>query len=600
MKITIESFKAISYFVTKYKKIYVWFFIVSILYAVLESLNISIFFPLLQSVTGGDPRAGSVPFFAKMQEFITHMPFGSPFANACLLIIVVLIVKEAVAFMKEVLVLGYGVGRVITGTQIDIFQKYLVADYQYFLDHKQGAMMYKLMVASGRVGTCMQYVPNFFVSLLMTISIGMLLFFLSVKMTLILIFFGLLFNLLTHLLAKKVSYHVGTERAEVGTASTVTANEFIDGAKHIIIANSAQRWLADFKRSVLRFRDLNLQDSIWLAVPERLMQLVPVVLMIGAIVFLKLSNKAPAEFMSKNFAMIGVYMFAFYRLLPHIVSFGKYWMQIAGSLADVELLYRFLHEETRTIRYGRRQLASFSERIRFDNVSFAYKGRDYIIDKMFFAIPKGKTTAIVGPSGSGKSTVINLMLRLFVPQEGSITYDGIELKDLSFNSLTRMVGVVSQETFIFNDSIKNNITFGTSGVAFDSVVAAAKLAYADDFIREFPMGYDTIIGDKGLKISGGQRQRIAIARAMLRDPQILILDEATSALDYHSEAIVQKALNAAARNRTVIVIAHRLATIINSDHIILLDKGKVAEEGDHASLMDKKGIYYNLYMSQTK
>ena len=203
----------------------------------------------------------------------------------------------------------------------------------------------------------------------------------------------------------------------------------------------------------------------------------------------------------------------------------------------------------------------------------------------------GKTIALVGPSGGGKSTFVDLIPRFYDPQQGCITIDDIPIQNYSLQSLRKLMGIVTQESILFYDTIYNNIAFGQPNIAQEKVINAAKMAYAHDFIMQLPQGYQTLMGERGIKLSGGQRQRICIARALLKNPPILILDEATSALDTASEKWVQEALNHLMKNRTVIVIAHRLSTIQQADTIVVIDQGKIVELGNHQTLIKKEGLY---------
>lgn len=243
-------------------------------------------------------------------------------------------------------------------------------------------------------------------------------------------------------------------------------------------------------------------------------------------------------------------------------------------------------------------LNGFTEEIRFEGVSFAY-GEKKVLDNITISIPKGSTVALVGPSGGGKSTLMDLIPRFMDPQSGSILIDGKNLKSVTMESLRALMGVVNQESILFNDTIFNNIAFAKPSATIEEVEAAARIANAHEFITKTENGYDTNIGDKGSKLSGGQRQRICIARAVLSNPPLMLLDEATSALDTESEKMVQDALNNLMKNRTSLVIAHRLSTIQNADIIIVLDNGRVAEQGTHQQLLEHNGIYKRLIEMQT-
>jgi len=245
------------------------------------------------------------------------------------------------------------------------------------------------------------------------------------------------------------------------------------------------------------------------------------------------------------------------------------------------------------------EIKTFENEIAFNNVNFSYDGTDKtILKNITLTIKKGSILALVGPSGAGKSTVADLIPRFYDVTGGSIKIDDLDIRKVSLKSLRSLMGIVTQETLLFNDSIKANIAYGQKDMDMDQVISATKAANALEFIETMPMGFETIIGEKGVKLSGGQRQRLAIARAILKNPPILILDEATSALDTESERLVQEALETLMTDRTVIVIAHRLSTIQNANKIIVLDQGEICEEGTHSELIQLKGHYKTLYDNQ--
>jgi ATP-binding cassette subfamily B protein len=234
-----------------------------------------------------------------------------------------------------------------------------------------------------------------------------------------------------------------------------------------------------------------------------------------------------------------------------------------------------------------------------DNVTFAYRGRKPVVENLSLHIPAGKTTAIVGSTGSGKSTLVKLLLRLYEINRGKITIDGIDLKEILLLDLRRAIGLVSQDVFLFHGTVRENIAYGNPDANINHIINAAKVAEAHEFIMQLPQQYDTVVGERGQKLSGGQRQRIAIARAVLKNPPILILDEATSAVDNETEAAIAKSLEKITQNRTTIAIAHRLSTIRNADCIYVMEYGKIVEKGTHEQLLAKNGIYANLWRVQT-
>jgi subfamily B ATP-binding cassette protein MsbA len=250
-------------------------------------------------------------------------------------------------------------------------------------------------------------------------------------------------------------------------------------------------------------------------------------------------------------------------------------------------------------KQGAEELKEFRDKIEFRDVTFSYDGQREVLHKVSFEVQKGQTVALVGPSGGGKSTLSELIPRFYDPASGCVYIDGKPLADYTQESVRAHMGIVSQDTILFNDTIRNNIAMGRENATEEQIIAAAKVANAHDFILETENGYDTNIGDRGMKLSGGQRQRLSIARAVLKNPEILILDEATSALDTESEKLVQDALTSLLEGRTSVVIAHRLSTIHNADHIIVIDEGRIAEQGTHAELIAKGGIYAHLIEMQS-
>ena len=244
-------------------------------------------------------------------------------------------------------------------------------------------------------------------------------------------------------------------------------------------------------------------------------------------------------------------------------------------------------------------LASVKGEIEFKTVNFSYQDRYPVIKDLSLKIPAGHTIAIVGSTGSGKSTLVKLLLRLYEINSGIITLDGLELNQFNFKDLRQAIGLVSQDVFLFHGSVAENIAYGTFDASLNDIIAAAKVAEADDFINDLPYGYDTIVGERGQKLSGGQRQRIAIARAVLKNPPILILDEATSAVDNETEAAIQRSLEKITKNRTTIAIAHRLSTIRNADCIYVMEHGKLVEWGKHEDLLEQQGIYASLWRVQS-
>jgi subfamily B ATP-binding cassette protein MsbA len=284
------------------------------------------------------------------------------------------------------------------------------------------------------------------------------------------------------------------------------------------------------------------------------------------------------------------------RLLQPLKTLSQLPTTAQQSMAAAERLFEVLDEPTETHRDGGTQHeATFERAITFEHVSFAYEQEPVLIDVSFTA-RKGEIVALVGPSGAGKSTLVDLIPRFYEPGQGRITIDGVDTRQITLPALRALTGIVSQDTVLFNDTVRNNIAYGTEGRYDDArVEAAARAANAHEFIRELPHGYDTVLGERGARLSGGQRQRIAIARALLVDPPILILDEATSALDAESERLVQEAIDRLLEGRTVFVIAHRLSTIEHASQILVLERGRIVERGTHRELLARRGVYHRLH-----
>jgi subfamily B ATP-binding cassette protein MsbA len=296
------------------------------------------------------------------------------------------------------------------------------------------------------------------------------------------------------------------------------------------------------------------------------------------------------------------FMAACWMMYAPLRSLGTANNTLQQTLASAERVFEIMDAETEQVHEGvKEDLPVVCREIEFKNVSFQYEDtRVETLSNINLRIKAGEMLAIVGSSGSGKTSLVNLLPRFYHPTEGAILMDGTDIRQVRLNSLRRQIGIVSQETFLFDDTVRNNIAYGLKDPSLDKIIEAAKAAYAHSFIMKMPQGYDTQIGERGVKLSGGEKQRLAIARALLKNPPILVLDEATSSLDTESEYMVQQALANLMKGRTTFVIAHRLSTIQNAHRIVVIDQGRIVEMGRHEELLKTKGVYHRLYQMQFK
>ena len=466
----------------------------------------------------------------------------------------------------------------------------------YFQRTKTGQILSRVIVDTAETRLVItQMVTSSLQNLALVISYFVFLFLISWEMTLMaFVIVPVLGGALSPLLRKlrKGNRRKGTQQGEM----TSVVQETVSGIRLVKSFGAEKVEVRRFAEASDRFAKLSVRLT-------RIAQLAaPVTEVIGTTVATILLWLGAREVLvERNMTGADLIAFLLYalRMLQPIKQLSQLPTTAQSSLAAAERIFEVMDapSESQTDT-GTIQTAKFEREIRFENVSFAYEQAP-VLSSISFAAKKGEVVALVGPSGAGKSTLVDLIPRFYPVEEGRITIDGVDTRNYTLPALRSLTGIVSQDTVLFNDTVRNNIAYGSERVYTDAQVeAAARAANAHRFIAELPDGYSTLLGERGTRLSGGQRQRLAIARALLRDPPILILDEATSALDTESERLVQEAVDRLLEGRTVFVIAHRLSTVVHADQILVLDKGEIIERGTHAGLLAAGGAYHRLYSLQ--
>jgi len=596
-KLVNNKYKVIYYLIKPYLNLYIPITILSSMVGVLSGISIAALFPLLNAVLNIYQPQEQGRILLLIQNMVNLIPFENKIVAACFFMLSVIVLKNVTSVFLEFLT-GYSGAKVVYNIKRSVFERYASVPYQFFLDNKQGELTYNIHIAPEKVSDLLMLLPKLMTRTFNIICFSVILLSISVQMTVFILIIVLIFYAITSFLSKHVSYPIGKEKREKLVSQQIVTNEFINGIKQIFVFGAKEKWSDYFDRLNKSYKKLRVKSATLLAIPENALELVMFVIV--AIIALILKGRYPDGFINQIPAF-GIYIVSLQRLLPNVSQFSKLHMIIMDALPNAQICYDTLNlriEIPKIQKNNLREFKSLSDSIHFENVSFSYKDRDNLLNNISTVFEKGEMTAIVGASGEGKTTIINLILGLYSPSFGSIKVDGIDLRDYKIETWLDKIGFVSQDTFIFHSTVAENISFGFGKYSIEEIIEAARIADAHDFIQAFPDGYNTIAGERGMKLSGGQQQRIALARAILREPEILILDEATSSLDNISENQVQRAINNISGNHTVIVVAHRLSTVKNADKIIVLHDGSIVEEGTHSELLNKKGYYWNLYKMQ--
>ncbi len=492
---------------------------------------------------------------------------------------------------------GHVVGvRMQADMRRDLFMKYERLPFSYFDDHKTGDLLSRLTTDLWDVSELAHHGPeNLFLAVLM--FIGSFSILASINLTLTLIMFGVIpfIIVFTIVSRRKMSRAMKNSRKQMSEINSTLENS-VSGVRETKSYAAEEYEICKFKKTNDLFRryrsdamkSLGSFDSIMTLLQDILYL---VIVLVGGI-FLYNGEISAADFTA---FLLYVSMF-----LNPIQRFVALFQQLQEGMSGFSRFCEIMKAEDE-VDDGEVVIDDIKGDLSFENVTFSYStesGAATIIDNLSLKINAGKTLALVGPSGGGKSTLCNLIPRLYNVDEGRITLDGTDIRDITLNSLRRNIGIVSQTVFLFDGTIRENIAYGAGDVSDEEVILAAKKANIHEYISTLKDGYDTQVGERGVKLSGGQRQRVAIARVFLKNPKLLILDEATSALDNATEMQIQASLEELSKGRTVIVVAHRLSTVKNADEIVVLDKNGIVERGTHTELISNGGEYKKLYEYQ--
>lgn len=554
----------------------------------------------VETVAGGSPKfAFSSDYFVdfinyQLAHLITQEGKIYALVTVCIIIGAAVLLKNVFIYLSTLLV-SVVVNRSIGDIRNKVFSTLMFLPVSYLSDERKGEVISKTSNDVQEIEWSMQSaIKGVFKEPINILVFLITLFAMSLELSLFIVIFLPVTGALISLISKSLKKNTKSAQEHFGRLMA-HLEESLNGFKLIKAFSNEDRFIqkfedtnSDFVRNKVRAfakADLASPTSEFLGV----IAVISVLWYGGSLVF---EGEMQASFFI-------TYIILFSQLINPLKTLSKsiYDAQKGNSALDrIEEIYKA--KDADTILDGNVEKAELNEAVLVNNISFSYK-TEKVLDEVSFVVGKGKTVALVGQSGSGKSTIANLVPRFYDVQEGSIEIDGTNIKDFKLNSLRSLIGMVTQESILFNDTVTSNIVFSDEEVDQDRLIEAAKIANAHEFITELENGYDTNIGDGGNKLSGGQRQRLSIARAVYKNPPILILDEATSALDTESEKLVQDALNKLMNNRTSIVIAHRLSTIQHADEIIVLQKGKIVERGNHQELMDKNGTYRKLVDMQS-
>ena len=611
-----ENFKKIIPYLKPYKSSVILNIIFNILYALFSTLSFISLIPMLDVLFKDAEKVAKEPVYTGIWDitsygkdylyyYITQLTEENGAQYALLLVVCIVISTFLLKNLFNYLGLNYLTivkNGVLKDLRKNMFDKIIQLPISYYSEKRKGDVMARMLGDINEVKNSFFSILELVVKEPMTIlfTIGAMIS-ISFKLTLFVFIFIPISGFVISKIGKSLKSKSGRAQQENGFLISVV-EESLGGLKVVKSYNAEKNIISKFNDSINRLLKLSIsiERKNNLASPmSEFMGIVVIAILLwygGNMVLVdKLANGEPILEGSKFLAYMGLA----YNILTPAKAISKASYQVKSGLAAAERVFEILEvENTITNKPNAILKESFSEKISIENINFRYADEN-VLKNFSLEIPKGKTVALVGQSGSGKSTIANLLTRFYDVQEGTVKIDGIDIKDITLHSLRDLMGLVTQDSILFNDSIKNNIRLGKQDATDEEIIAALKVANAYEFVSALPNGIETNIGDAGGKLSGGQKQRLSIARAVLKNPPIMILDEATSALDTESEKFVQVALENMMQNRTSIVIAHRLSTIQKADKIVVMHKGEIVEQGTHDELLALNGTYSKLVMMQS-
>lgn len=564
--------------------------------AIFNGVSTALIIPLLLAFIGQDSIfKGGPPILQKLLSLFDGFPENMRLTAMFGAVFLAIIFKN-LANLASTIIGGHLSRSLVNNMRLEGIKLLLEVDLDFFSKHKIGDLINRISTEIGRAARAIQIVINIVVS---TITCFIFLFFLislSWQLTIISTLLLLFLSLSNQIIVSRAK-KLGRTLSQKSRQYSNKLLEILTGIRLIKTSNTDTREYQIIKRYVREREQAEFLAQVNFALIAPWNDIFGIVIVSFVVIAGRYLFANQIQILS---TILLTYLLFLFRLLPVVSNLNRSRSQLANAAAGIEITADFLEINNKPfMANGKEIYQQLTEGIHFEKVKFSYPGHDKIVlQDVDFWMPKGKMTALVGASGAGKSTIADLLPRFYDPSGGHITLDGRDLRDYDIKSLRRKMGIVSQDTFLFNQSVRYNIAYGLEDVSEEEILAAAKRANAYEFISQLPQGFETEIGDRGILLSGGQRQRLAIARALLRNPDILILDEATSALDTVSERLVQQAIDELCSERTTLVIAHRLSTVQKAHQIVALEKGKVVEIGSHEELLGKGGYYARLYAMQ--